>query len=394
MRKLAAVLLSLALTVSCLTGCSARNDVSGSENTQQSREQLLSDWFQLLSVHETIYSGVFRILDYMQMYVSDASWDSLLKARASASAAHIALQGMELPALSLTAEELSLLLPEDGDAIVFQQEFEMLEDLPFNKDITVSLLCYTLEDDVFLRASAEEALPAMEAFYREYFTLEYRYLSQFTNYLLLKLDCTEVWEDWKAALPRMALCSDIWYDDTEKLQMANESLQDSMSALQTQFGNILGTSEFTLEIVKEAVQTGDLSALQREIHVISGVPGYFPIPSWLPDVPHLYSVTDPDSGDKWLVTMGEELSSVPSVCYLSCGAISLENVEAYGEYLALWSIPTYSSWNDTGDTLSILAKSGSSSMLVEWTVENTLLYLAEPVGCLIPELYLLVMTAT
>jgi len=392
-KAIASVLLSLLLTFSCLTGCSAPKSSSQTDDAeyaqlQLSREKLLTDWFQLLEVHETIYSDIFRTLDYIQMFTWDSSWESLLKARASASAAQVTLRQMELPVLTMTSEEISLLLPEDGDSVVFQQEFEMMEALSADKDMTVSLLCDTLENDVFLRACVEDAVPTMVEFYREYFTYEYRYMCQFTNYLLLKLDCTEIWEDWKTSLPCMASCVDIWYDDIEKLQEATKLLQDTMNALRVQQGSMLGTSEFTLEIVQDAVQTGDLEVLQREIKGILNVPGYFPIPAWLPDVQYLYLLTDTDTGEKRMVNRGEELISVPSACYINCGTIPLEDAEAYAEQLAKWNIQTYCTWNNEKDSFQILVNSGSSTMMVEWTPEETLLYLTEPVGCLIPELYL------
>ena len=69
-----------------------------------------------------------------------------------------------------------------------------------------------------------------------------------------------------------------------------------------------------------------------------------------------------------------------------------EDVTAYGEYLQQWGIETYDKWNEAKDTWQLLANSGSSTMMIEWTEDETLLYLTEPVGCLIPELYLYAMT--
>jgi hypothetical protein len=126
--------------------------------------------------------------------------------------------------------------------------------------------------------------------------------------------------------------------------------------------------------------------------VNEGVPGYFPVPAWLPDVLQLYLVTDPATQEKNLVQAGEVLDSIPSACYISCGAIPVENVEAYKEHLTLWGIATYGEWNESQDAYQMLAQSGDSLMMVEWTAEDTLLYLNEPVGCLIPELYLYAMT--
>ena len=135
-----------------------------------------------------------------------------------------------------------------------------------------------------------------------------------------------------------------------------------------------------------------MDVLRREINEMEDVPGYFPIPIWLPDVINLYLVTDPDTQEKRLVSAGEEVNTVPSACYISCGAIALDDVTAYGEYLSQWNVETYSTWNEAKDTWQLLANSGSSTMMIEWTEDETLLYLPEPVGCLIPELYLYAMT--
>ena len=69
-----------------------------------------------------------------------------------------------------------------------------------------------------------------------------------------------------------------------------------------------------------------------------------------------------------------------------------EDVTAYEAYLQQWGIETYATWNEERNTWQLLANSGSSTMMIEWTENETLLYLTEPVGCLIPELYLYAMT--
>ena len=122
-------------------------------------------------------------------------------------------------------------------------------------------------------------------------------------------------------------------------------------------------------------------------------PAISPSPQWLNDVLHLYMVTDPDSQEKRLVQAGEKLQSVPSACYISCEGITLEDVQAYEARLGQWGLETYGTWDEGGDTYQVLVNSGGSTMLVKWTGAETLLYLSEPVGCLIPELYLYAMTA-
>lgn len=391
------ILIALAVLV-CLGGCAEQNTqrlqgiTMQESELEQAKAKLLNECFELMEVNEQLYSGIFRSLDYTDDYAERSSWDSLLKARASASAALVSIRQLELPVFDLSSEEMDLLVEADIEANDIQREFEALEGVRINKENTAALLCYTLEDDVFMKASVEDAIPAMAEFYRDYFMLEYRYMCLFANYMLIQIDEEDTWRMWTERLPYMAACADEWYEKTADVERATDRVLDEMQVLQTQMGSFLGVSEFTLEIVQEAVETGDMNALQREINAIDGVPGYFPIPAWLPDVVNLYLVSDPDTQEKRLVKAGEELNSAPSACYISCGAIMQEDVTAYGEYLQQWGIETYDKWNEAKDTWQLLANSGSSTMMIEWTEDETLLYLTEPVGCLIPELYLYAMT--
>lgn len=394
--------IAIAFVFSALTGCSAKNmsqnntiqteTVNPSNELQQAKSKLLAEWYELLEANEAIYSGMFRMLQYSESYGQNNTWDSLLKARASASAVLVAVRQVNLPTLDLTENQITLLAESGVEINAVQREFEALESWLDSKNNTAALFCYTLEDDVFMSASVEDAIPSMTTFYQDYFTKEYQYLSHFTNYLLLQMDSGNIWQLWMEQLPCMADCADIWYETQKDIERADGELLSEMEALQSQMGSSLGISEYTLEIVQEAVDTGDMDALQRELNWISGVPGYFPIPTWLPDTTNLYLITDSHTKEKRLVKSGEELDEAPSACYISCGAISLEEVESYDEQLKMWGVETYGTWNESKDSWQLLAISGSSTMMIEWTEDETLLYLTEQVGCLIPELYLYAMT--
>lgn len=393
------IILSILLLLSCLTGCTEKDSPLPQQQNeqveqpafQQASSKLLAELFELLQLNEEVYSNMLRIMEYTEAYGQSNSWDSLLKARASASAALVAMRQTELPALDLTEDEITILMDKGVEINAVQREFEALESWHASKDDTASLFCYTLEDDVFMKASVEDAIPAMVEFYRVYFILEYRHLCYFVNYMLIQMDSLDTWQLWIDQFPCMAACADVCYRETSELEAVTGLLLDEMEVLQTQMGSFLGTSEYTLEIIQEAVETGNLDVLQREINEMEDVPGYFPIPSWLPEVVNLYLVTDPETQQKQLVSAGEEINTVPSACYISCGAVSLEDITAYGEYLAQWGIKTYGTWNEAKDTWQLLANSGSSTMMIEWAEGETMLYLTEPVGCLIPELYLYAM---
>lgn len=388
------IILALLISLSCLAGCADQHEKEGdSSQLHQAKEKMQTQWFALLKANETVYSGLFRTLEYMEDYGKENSWDSLLKARASASAALVELRQMEIPAMALTEEEIHLLINADIEVNAIQREFEALENWHDSMDGTVSLLCYTLDDDVFMKANAENMIPAMSTFYQDYFILEYRYLCYFTNYLLLQMNSTNTWQAWTTQLPCMAACMDSWYEKTSELEAATGQLLDTMHALLPQMSSFTGTSEYSLEVVQDALETGNLDSLKREINIMTGVPGYFPIPAWLPDAVSIYLITDPDTQEKRLVHSGEELNCVPSSCYFSCGELPIDDVQSYEERLKLWNIDTFGKWNESRDTWQLIANSGSSTMLVEWTQKDTLIYLTEPIGCLIPELYLQVMIA-
>lgn len=390
------MIVSALLLLSCLTGCVEKAPSTPPQTTEQTAQpdlhqadsKLQAELLELLRTYEAIYSSVFRVLEYTKAYSQDNSWDSLLKARASAGAALVAIRQAELPALDLTEDEITALIDEGVEVSALQREFEALKDWRSGMDDTASLFCYTLEDDVFMNASVETAIPAMAEFYQEYFTLEYRYLCCFANYMLLQLDAVDTWQLWTEQLPCMAACADLCYQDATELVAVAGQVLDEMEALQAQMGSFMGISEYTLEVTQEAVETGKLDALRRELNEMEDVPGYFPIPDWLPDVVKLYFVTDPQAQEKHLVTAGEELSEVPSACYISCGAISLDDVTAYGEHLTQWGMETYGTWNEEKDTWQLLVNSGRSTMMISWEEDETLLYLTDPIGCLIPELYL------
>ena len=313
-------------------------------------------------------------------------WYRLLQARASCSAALVALRQMELPKPQMTQEVIDGYADAGVEINVLLREFDALESTHSSMCDTVMLLCYTLEDDVYLKTTAETTIPAMVEFYREYFRLEYGYLSQYSNYLLLEIRSEAEWDRW-IALPWMQACADPWQNDPDEIMASTDRTLDRMQAMQVELGSVLGLSEYTLELVQEAVDTGDQDALRRELNRHGDMPGCFPTPQWLPDVVHLYMVMDPQTQQKRLVRAGEKLTEAPAACYISCGVIEQEQVEAYVQRLQDWGIPCYGIWEDAEEAFQVVAKSGESSMMIKWTPEETLIYLTEPVGGLIPELY-------
>lgn len=388
-------IVSLAMLVG-LTGCAGKGASVPVDDPKlaQAKEKLLGAWIEAMEADEQIYSTVFQMLDYVDAYTQDNSWESLLKARAVSNTAVSAICQITLPKMELSEEETELLLNAGIEVNAVQLEHEKIDEVCEDKSRTARIFFDTLEHDVFLSSSVEKAIPDMTAFYRSYYTLECRSCFQFTNYLLLQMDSADEWQSLLERFPCMAACADGWYTELTEVEAANGGVLDEMQRIQSEMGRFLGISEDTLRIVEDARTTGDMAELTREINVISGVPGYFPNPDWDLDcdTKKFYLVTDPNTQEKRLLQAGESLDSVPSACCILYESVALEDVQAYAKLLGQWGIAAHEAWDESKDTFQVLANSGKSAMMIEWSQEKTLLHLTEPIGCLIPQLYLYAMT--
>lgn len=352
-----------------------------------------ADWQACLAVTDAVYSDLLWALDYAEAFAGENSWDSLLKARAACGAAELALQQMQLPEQTLTQEQSAALMDAGIEADIVKKEFAGLETMLAQNLDTLSGLKGLLKNDVYLTVSVQ-MLSDWIADCRQVVQLQCEYLCLMTNGLLLQIGSDELWRQMDVELPTLAAARAGWYDDEQPLQAA---CTDVLDALETQISSktgTLGVSEYTLRLVQDAVDTGELDRLRAQINVMDGVPAYFPQPSWVPDdAAQYYLVTDEESGEKRLVTAGEDISQTPSASYLCCSGVSSEDVEQYAQRLTQWGLEAYADWDEAGETYQVFSVSGESMMLVEWTQEQTVVYLTQPVGCLIPELYLSVMPA-
>ena len=94
---------------------------------QTGNRVLLDDWYRLLQAAEEIYGGTFRVLEEMEAYAQDSTWENLLKARASCSAALVALRQMELPKPQMTQEMIDGYADAGVEINVLLREFDALE---------------------------------------------------------------------------------------------------------------------------------------------------------------------------------------------------------------------------------------------------------------------------
>lgn len=356
--------------------------------SQEDQRLLLDHMERYLAVTEDIQTQMLTLLDYVEEFSEDNSWDSLLKAKAACFSAKRYLRELKLPEFTLTDSQYEALIEAGIEADVVRKDYSGLEEEREACMDTVNLVTQMLQADVFLSANVSmfpqwiESRKAAAAS-----TLEYTCLT--VNYLLLQLDDHGLWEKMPEAYPCISEKQAAWDDDPSSLVAKCAEVLDQYEEYISGTVAYAAASKYTLSIVEEAISTGELEQLAKQLHTIEGVPGYIPMPYWLPEDSEIfYCVDDSGTGELRLVEAGEIITQAPSVCYISCGRIPQEDVKEYLKVLDQlgYAIHTDGSQDDSAYS-ALVMRDAALALFVEWTQEDTALYLREPIRCLIPELY-------
>lgn len=382
----------LMLAAIMLLGCASsveHHEEKRIQSLQPEKQLLQTHWETYLASAEELYSHLHWAFDYAEAFTRENSWESLLKARAACTAARDGIQQLALPIYSLTSVQYDALMDAGIEADVVRMEYEAFageQTLALN---TLDALDAYLNNDIFMKASVD-IIPDWIACNRGVITDISEYLCLTTNYLLLQLDSDTLWQEVEERYPHIGAMCTPWSEDPDQIMMNATAALDRYAERFVDMEEFTGVSEYTMQIVREAVETGNLDRLEAQMHTISGVPAYFLTPSWMTQMDVCsYLITDSDTQEKRLIQSGEKITEVPSGCYISCEAVAMESVEAYADTLESWGMEPYCTEN--ADAVQLFVTSGESSLLVEWTEEETIVYLSAPVGCLIPELYLTAM---
>lgn len=381
-KRFGAAAIALALILSLFSGCSRAPD--------ENETAMLNAWHSCLQAHEETFHAMFWAYDYADAFCRDNQWDSLQKARCTANAALLSLQTLSLPENSLTQEQRAALLKRDIEVDVVTTELETLKTTLQYRTDTMTLLATHLNHDVYLNSNMDTVRPWLQSS-QTYSRLEMEYLWLTTNYLLIQLNRQDLWEQWQTDFPTLAACATQWEEDPEVLMDRTDSLMDKLAEEIVLIEGYSGTSQYALDMVRQAIETGDLTALGADINWLEGVPGYFPAPVWLPEELPFYSYMDEETLDVWLPTPGENVTDPPSSCYISCTGVLLEEAEHYADLLTLLGLEPWTAFDEATGIYQMLVTSGNANLTIRWTEEKTEVYLHDSPGCLIPELYLLTM---
>ena len=396
MKRRLCLAMVLVLALSLCTGCASK-DVNAtsttSANALENEKQLLLDhWTRYLTVKEDIHSRMHWVLDYVDACLADNQWNSLLKARAACNAAAAYLQDYDLPAFTLTQEQCNSLIASGIEVDFVQAEYLNLPTALRQDLNTLASLDALLNHDMFLQASFESLSTWSETCRGGLEDLAL-YYSLSTNYLLLQLEQPELWDSLPEQYPTLSQMTAEWEENPDALLEQGNAILNQYEERLTQMSACVGTSEYTLQLVQEALDTQDLTYLIQALHTIENVTCYVPMPNWMLDnYVCTYRVADPDADEQEAIVPGQELSSAPSGYYVSASATQ-EEVAQYAQTLASYGFSPLAGWKEEDGTYQVVLLDENVSLIVEWTEDETVLYMSDPIACLIPELYLIAMTA-
>lgn len=371
----AAVLMLLA---GILCGC-------GKKASQEDQQLLLDHMERYLAVTEGMQTQMFAVLDSVEEFTEDNSWDSLLKARTACFSAKRYFQELTLPEFTLTDQQYEALIAAGIEADAMRMEYNTLQENRVTCMDTVNSVTAMLQTDVFLSANVS-MFPQLIESYKASTAAISEYTCLAVNYLLLQLDDHGLWEEMPEEYPCISEKQGPWDDDPSSIIEKCADVLDQYEGHISETVAYAAASEYTISILKEANSTGDLERLAKQMHTVEGVPGYIPMPDWLlGDEKVFYCVNDAGTGETRLVEAGETVTQTPCSCYISCGKISREDVESYVEILSEWGFNPYVTEED-GAYQAFFTR-GESAFLVEWEEDKTVLYLKEPILSLIYPLY-------
>ena len=384
----------LVLALSLCTGCAAKdtNAASTADAPLDKKQLLLDHWTRYLTVKEDIHSQMHWVLDFVDAFLTDNQWESLLKARAACNAAAAYLQDYDLPEFTLTQEQCDSLIGVGIEADFVQAEYLNLPTALGQELNTLASLDALLNHDMFLQASFE-SLSTWSDTCRGGLEDLALYYSLSTNYLLLQLEQPELWDSLPEKYPVLSQMAADWEGNPDVLLEHENAILNQYEERQIQMSACIGASEYTLQLVQEALDTQDLTYLIQALHTIENVTCYVPMPNWMLDnYVCTYRVDNPDTKEQETIVSGQEISSAPSGYYVSASATQ-EEVAQYAQTLASYGFSPSAGWKEENGAYQVVLLEENVSLIVEWTEDETILYMSEPIACLIPELYLIAMTA-
>ena len=369
--------LGLALLLVCLlTGCG--------RNTEQEEALMQEQWAAYLIARNEASEIKYWAYDAIEAYADSNSWEDLVHARAAVRTAMIMLEQVEVPEFALTDEVYQTLLDAGIEADAVRIEGDTLK-ANLSQDIgQMKGLLAQLYNDVYYK-SCLEYLGELVRLDRENLDIDLLTHAYETNYLLLQMEDHSLWDRMPEICPSISAQCDEWRTDSRELEEETMKALDRMEKGQEEYAEFLGSSEYTLFLVEEALENLNLENLLPELNEIQGMPGKFILPKWTDDeLPFPYYF---HQGEETVILKpGQSYDPGSGFCFAKNPGVELEAIEDYISKLEYYEIEYQGRWNETEDEYSLMVLDGDCTMLITWTEAETSIFLPAPAADLMPEL--------
>lgn len=369
-----------------LLACAAFAGVRLYENRQTlstAREKLCLEWDKYLAFRDSLDGIQLWTLGYVEDYLEQRSWESLVRARAAVAAGREALKEVEAPKLELDKEvkdalggrldELTLVTESVSAAALELQTMRLF----------FTETAYSLED-FFLYETELVKLGASVSFYQEDLPLTEGAIAGMTNWLYLQWNMQDRWAQMQAAYPSLASFCGPWEKDGGKLEARTDALLDAHEKLVQESQSRLLFSESMLADMEETVLSGNTQALLSQMAMPAGAPAVYPAPSWTQEPSATYYGRATDEGID-LVHCGDDLSSAPTSAYYYYDYVTREECDSYCDSLEALGYLCYGETNEDGSRL-ILVLGEDGRMGIHWSPYETTLILSAPMVCMLSPL--------
>lgn len=347
----------------------------------------------LLYADRLLEDELFAI-KYVEQFDKSRTQDDLLTARCAITSALNEIRHMALPEMSLSEDEYFSYMIAGAEVEALALLYENLSAIRDEKILTLTGMLDTMTLDVYFEPALDNLIEKTKR-YRldiEYDALDLVYM---TNYLLLQLkDGGQTSDFWNTISKETAVLSgymDVFFEDISLIPEKTSENLDRMKENIDEIDVLTGFEDYFLNITFEAIEKNDLSVFKDNRTEIAGEGTVFPFPEWekMPEAEYQYIFSEPETGNLFLHSMGQEILMPPDRIKITVPGITIDDMQMYLDSLTLLEYNPVYEFSSEGDvlTLYLMAEKDESMLMVIWNKTETLLYLQPPVISLVPYMY-------
>lgn len=332
--------------------------------------------------------------DHIEAFYGDRTYDNLNIARAAVQSALREIRNMETPVYGISAGDSVEMMAAgiETDALVY-----MIEEI----DVFIENRLIRLQDmfDFLIRNVYYE--PALEnrmeriGLYRQDVLMDAESTAHFINYLALQIgkydDSEAFWNYIRENTTVIAEYMSVFMQDELMIAEAETDLLDKISECGAMITNNVAFDDVLCLLWDEAAETGDTSGFLNARTRIAGEYEIIPEAWWMtPETgEYLYLFSDPETGDIFVHTMGNEIIGAPDKVRITYTGITGTDAVDYLEFLIGCGFsPLYELVNEDGkNVLYVIVNKGNSAFTMIWSEEETIVYLSSPLVMTVPVLF-------